>query len=63
VIFLLERGRAYYPVPADSIAIAAGAVALVAWLRRWPELADQTARAWKSLPGSERARGVILAGN
>lgn len=28
VAFLLERGRAYYALPADSIAVAAGAVAL-----------------------------------
>ncbi len=32
LFFLLERGRAYYPLPADSIAIAAGAVSLAAWL-------------------------------
>jgi hypothetical protein len=32
VAFLLERGRSYYPLPADSLAIAAGAVAL----ERWP---------------------------
>jgi Dolichyl-phosphate-mannose-protein mannosyltransferase len=115
-IFLLERGRAYYPLPADSIAIAAGAVALAAWLSHapmwkrlsvlaplllvqaavlvyalptvlpvrstasmvssgvwqnswykdeigWPELADQAARAWNSLPARERSDGVILAGN
>jgi hypothetical protein len=115
LFFLLERGRAYYPIPADSIAIAAGAVAFVDWIRRgrrlrlaslvpilaleaavlvlavplvlpvrstasmvssgvwedsfykdelgWPELADQTARAWASLPADERARTAIVAGN
>jgi 4-amino-4-deoxy-L-arabinose transferase-like glycosyltransferase len=116
VIFLLERGRGYYPLPADSIAIAAGTVVLAAWLRRttwikrlavltpllvvqaavlvfalptvlpvrstasmvssgvwkgswykdeigWPELAAQTARAWKSLDPAERTHGAILAEN
>ncbi|HLY49858.1 MAG TPA: glycosyltransferase family 39 protein, partial [Solirubrobacteraceae bacterium] len=33
VLFLLERGRAYYPLPADGLAVAAGAVAVEAWLR------------------------------
>lgn len=33
LLFFLERGRAYYPLPADSIAIAAGTVSLVVWLR------------------------------
>jgi 4-amino-4-deoxy-L-arabinose transferase-like glycosyltransferase len=32
-LFLVERGRAYYPLPADSLAIAAGIVALLAWLQ------------------------------
>jgi hypothetical protein len=32
-IFLVERGRAYYALPADALAVAAGAVALDAWLR------------------------------
>jgi hypothetical protein len=32
-IFLLERGRAYYPLPADAVTVAAGAVALDRWLR------------------------------
>jgi hypothetical protein len=32
VAFLVERGRAYYPMPADSIAIAAGVVAIGGWL-------------------------------
>jgi 4-amino-4-deoxy-L-arabinose transferase-like glycosyltransferase len=40
--FLVERGRAYYPLPADSIAVAAGTVALAGWLRagrrRWAVL-------------------------
>lgn len=115
VIFLVERGRAYYPLPADSVAVAAGVVALSGWLRDgsrrrlavlaplialeavvlvlgapivlpvrstasmissgvwknsfykdeigWPELADQTARAWTSLPAAERADGAIVAGN
>jgi hypothetical protein len=116
LMFLVERGRAYYPLPADSIAIAAGTLALAGWLSQatwwkrvgliaplllvqagvlvyalpavlpvqstasmvssgvwknswykdeigWPELADQTARAWKTLPGRDRAQGVILAQN
>jgi hypothetical protein len=114
VVFLLERGRAYYPLPADAIAVAAGVVALAGWLaaggrRRWAlaplvalhvavlllaapllvpvkstpamissgiwknsfykdeigwaELTDQTARAWYSLPASERSRAAIVAGN
>ena len=116
VAFLLEGGRAYYPLPADSIALAAGTVALAGWLRHtttgkrvallaplvlvqaavlvfelptvlpvrgtasmvssgvwknswykdeigWPELTNQTAQAWKSLPVRERADGVILAEN
>jgi hypothetical protein len=33
LFFLLERGRAYYPLPADSVAVAAGVVALAGWLR------------------------------
>jgi hypothetical protein len=112
--FLLERGRAYYPLPADAIAVAAGVVSLTAWLRvrrrrllilapllalhaatlvlalpiilpirstasmissgvwnksfykdeiGWPELADQTAAAWRSLTPLQRANGAIVAGN
>ena len=33
-VFLLERGRSYYPLPADALAVAAGAVAVEQWLRR-----------------------------
>ena len=33
VLFLLERGRSYYPLPADVLVVAAGAVALERWLR------------------------------
>ena len=33
LIFFLERGRAYYPLPADALAVAAGAIALERWLR------------------------------
>jgi hypothetical protein len=29
----------------------------------WPELADQTASAWRSLPAAERANGAIVARN
>ena len=29
----------------------------------WPELADQTARAWRDLPAADRARAAIVAGN
>jgi len=32
--FLVERGRSYYPLPADALAVAAGAVALEAWAHR-----------------------------
>ena len=115
LFFLVERGRSYYPLPADSVAVAAGTVALGAWLRDgrrrrlapigalvvlqaavlalalpvvvpvrstasmvssglwedsyykdeigWPELADQTAAAWKSLPAAQRAGGAIVAEN
>jgi Dolichyl-phosphate-mannose-protein mannosyltransferase len=31
--FLLERGRGYYPLPADSVAVSAGAIAADQWLR------------------------------
>ncbi len=34
LIFLFERGRSYYPLPADALAVAAGAVAVEPWLRR-----------------------------
>ena len=34
LVFLLERGRSYYPLPADALAVAAGALAADAWLRR-----------------------------
>ncbi|HET7136974.1 MAG TPA: glycosyltransferase family 39 protein [Gaiellaceae bacterium] len=115
LFFLLERGRAYYPLPADAIAVAAGVVGLAGWLRAggrrrllalvpvlalhavtlvlalpvvvpvrstssmiasgvwqagfyddeigWPELADQTARAWAALTPAERANGAIVAEN
>jgi 4-amino-4-deoxy-L-arabinose transferase-like glycosyltransferase len=113
--FALEQGRAYYPLPALIVCVAAGSVALerwrprARWLRRgvvaalaviqlivvlvaaplvvpvrstagmiasgvwrssfykdeigWPELVAQTARAWRSLPGSERRHAAILAQN
>jgi hypothetical protein len=38
VAFFLERGRPYYPLPAATVAIAAGAVAIQGWRpkrRRW----------------------------
>jgi hypothetical protein len=38
VAFLIERGRPYYPLPAATLAIAAGAVAIQSWplrRRRW----------------------------
>ena len=38
-LFLLERGRSYYPLPADALAVAAGAVALDGWLRSRRRLA------------------------
>ncbi len=31
LLFLVERGRGYYPLPADSIAVAAGGVSLAGW--------------------------------
>ena len=34
LVFLFERGRSYYPLPADALAVAAGAVAVEQWLRR-----------------------------
>jgi hypothetical protein len=115
VVFGIEQGRPYYPLPALIVCVAAGAVALerwrpaARWRRRgtlialiavqvgvvavaaplvvpvrstagmidsglwkdsfykdeigWPELVDQTARAWRSLPAAERAHAAILAGN
>ncbi len=38
-LFLLERGRSYYPLPADALAVAAGAVAVDGWLRTRRRLA------------------------
>ena len=38
LVFFLERGRPYYPLPAATVAIAAGAVAMQSWSlrrRRW----------------------------
>jgi 4-amino-4-deoxy-L-arabinose transferase-like glycosyltransferase len=32
-LFLVERGRSYYPLPADALGVAAGAVAVEAWLK------------------------------
>jgi hypothetical protein len=32
-IFFVESGRAYYPLPADGLVVAAGAIALDRWLR------------------------------
>jgi len=115
LIFLVERGRSYYPLPGDTVAFAAGIVSLGGWLRAgsrvryaavgalvlvqlavlavaaplvlpvrstasmvragtwkdtfykdelgWPELADQTAQAWRGLPAAERRGGVVLAAN
>ena len=34
-LFFVELGRGYYPLPADGLAVAAGAVALEAWASRW----------------------------
>jgi hypothetical protein len=33
-LFFFERGRGYYPLPGDTVAVAAGAVAVEQWLRR-----------------------------
>ena len=115
LLFLVERGRSYYPLPADTIAFAAGIVAFRDWLGAgsrvryaavgalvvvqlavlavaaplvlpvrstasmvragtwkdtfykdelgWPELADQTAQAWRRLPAADRRDGVVLAAN
>jgi len=32
-LFLFERGRSYYPLPADALAVAAGAIAVDQWLQ------------------------------
>lgn len=34
VLFVLEGGRAYYPIPAYTLPLAAGAIAIESWLRR-----------------------------
>lgn len=34
IVFFFERGRGYYPLPADGLAVAAGAVAIESWTRR-----------------------------
>ena len=39
VIFLVEQGRSYYPLPADGLAVAAGAIATDRWLRSRRRLA------------------------
>jgi 4-amino-4-deoxy-L-arabinose transferase-like glycosyltransferase len=39
VLFFIERGRSYYPLPADALAVAAGAVALEGWTSRRRALA------------------------
>jgi hypothetical protein len=113
-MFGLEQGRAYYPLPALVLCVAAGAVAIEGWALRprlrpaalaalaglqllvllvvaqvvvpvrttrsmvdlgiwedtfykdeigWPELAGQTAAAWRSLPAAARRNGAILAEN
>jgi hypothetical protein len=33
-VFFIEQGRGYYPLPADALAVAAGAVGLEAWTSR-----------------------------
>ena len=33
LLFFFERGRSYYPLPADTLPLAAGAIALIGWLR------------------------------
>src|SRR6185295_18946496 len=33
LIFLVERGRSYYPLPADGMAAAAGAIVTAGWMR------------------------------
>ncbi len=33
MVFLVERGRSYYPLPADGMAAAAGAVVAAEWIR------------------------------
>jgi 4-amino-4-deoxy-L-arabinose transferase-like glycosyltransferase len=115
LLFFAERGRSYYPLPADTLPFAAGIMALGEWLRAglrvryaavgglvalqlvvlavaaplvlpvrstasmvragvwkdtfykdelgWPELADETALAWRKLPVAERDGGIVLAGN
>jgi 4-amino-4-deoxy-L-arabinose transferase-like glycosyltransferase len=114
-LYFLEGGRSYYPMPAYSLPLAAGCVAIAGWLRPrrwwkvsvvsmlalcqvgisafaipqvvpvkstaefarssdtaigilideigWPELTQQTARAWRRLTPAERSDAVVIAGN
>jgi Dolichyl-phosphate-mannose-protein mannosyltransferase len=39
LVFFVERGRSYYPLPADALAVAAGAIAADGWLRGTRRLA------------------------
>ncbi len=48
LLFFVERGRSYYPLPADTLPFAAGMVALAGWLRggtrvRWAAVAGLAA--------------------
>ena len=52
-LFMVERGRGYYPVPADAIAIAAGVVVLAGWLT--------TPRRWATVGAIAVANLVVLA--
>jgi 4-amino-4-deoxy-L-arabinose transferase-like glycosyltransferase len=56
IIFLLERGRSYYPLPADSLAVAAGALALDTWLRSTRRLVGAGAAV------AAQAAVIVLAG-
>src|SRR5262249_56038998 len=56
LLFLLERGRSYYPLPADAMAVAAGAVAPEAWASgRGPILASDPAGVGDAAPGRAAA--------
>jgi len=52
-IFFAEGGRAYYPLPADGLAVAAGAIALDRWLR--------PGRRVLLLGGALALQGVVIA--
>ena len=56
LVFLLERGRSYYPLPADALAVAAGAVAVEPLAAAWRRLAARRGR------GALQIAVIALAG-